>query len=43
MKVRISVSVDDKILAKLKALCEKEDKCVSRIVARLIREYMEKK
>lgn len=43
MKVRISVSIDDKTLAKLKVLCAKEDKCISKIVSRLINKYMEKK
>lgn len=43
MKPRITVSVDQKTYDKLKVICAKEDRCMSKVVERLLKKYLEEK
>jgi len=42
MKDRITLSVDDKALAKFKAKCKAEQRCYSKVIEMLMKAWVEK-
>lgn len=41
--VVMSISIDDKLKSQFEQCCNKEDKTISKVIRRLIKEYLSKK